>query len=138
MPRLELFPFRYRDRLTGKWVKARYVAERHEIAARYAEWKIIGPPQIRDVDREARYFTPWKIVPHAEQMRIQELPPEMQPHLANPPTMDAAEAFLAGLFLRRYVTYCARHGRYAQMNGAARLRASLRAVYRPLSGCAIR
>ena len=30
MPRLELFPFRYRDRLTGKWVKARYVAERHE------------------------------------------------------------------------------------------------------------
>jgi hypothetical protein len=29
MPRLELFPFRYRDRLAGKWVKARYVAERH-------------------------------------------------------------------------------------------------------------
>jgi hypothetical protein len=49
MPRLELFPFRYRDRLTGKWVKARYVAERHEIAARYAEWEIIGSPEIRDV-----------------------------------------------------------------------------------------
>ena len=44
MPRLELFPFRYRDRLTGKWVRARYVAERHEIARRYAEWEIIGPP----------------------------------------------------------------------------------------------
>jgi len=30
-------PFRYHDRITGKWVKARYVAERHEIAARYSE-----------------------------------------------------------------------------------------------------
>jgi hypothetical protein len=38
MPRLRLFPFRYRNRLTGKWVKARYVAERHEIAMRYSEW----------------------------------------------------------------------------------------------------
>ena len=36
MPHLELFPFRYRDPLTGKWVKARYKAERHEIAARHA------------------------------------------------------------------------------------------------------
>ena len=29
---------RYGDRVTGKCVKARYVAEQHEIAARYAEW----------------------------------------------------------------------------------------------------
>ena len=56
MPRLELFPFRYRDRVSGKWLKARYVAERHEIDARYAEWEIIGPPEIRDVDPDARYF----------------------------------------------------------------------------------
>jgi hypothetical protein len=28
-------PLGYRDRLTGKWVKARYVAERKEIGARY-------------------------------------------------------------------------------------------------------
>jgi len=49
MPRLELFPFRYRDRLTGKWVKARYVAERHEIAARYAEGdhRFAGDPRRR-------------------------------------------------------------------------------------------
>jgi len=70
MPRLELFRFRYRDRVTGKWVKARYVAERHEIAARYTEWEVIGPPEIRDVDPHARYFTPWKVVPHAELMRM--------------------------------------------------------------------
>jgi len=41
MPRLEFFPLRCWDRLTGKSVKARYV-ERHEIAARCAEWEIIG------------------------------------------------------------------------------------------------
>ena len=52
MPRLELFPFRFRDPVTGKWIKARYVAERHVIEARYApgEWEIIGPPEIRIVD----------------------------------------------------------------------------------------
>jgi len=31
------------------------------------------------------------------------------------------EYFLKALFLRRYVTYCARRQRYAQMEGAARL-----------------
>lgn len=121
MPRLELFPFRYRDRVTGKWVMARYVAERHEIAARYVEWEIIGPPEIRDVDPNARYFTPWKVVPHAEMMRMQELPPEMQPHLARPPAIDELEAFLAMMFLRRYVAYCARRQQYSQMQGALRL-----------------
>ena len=58
MPRLELYPLRFRDPLTGKWVRARYVAERHEIAARYAEWEITGPPEIREVDPNARYFNP--------------------------------------------------------------------------------
>jgi hypothetical protein len=59
-PRLELFPFRYRDPVSRKWVKSRYAAERHVIAARYAEWEIVGPPEIRDIDPGARYFTPWK------------------------------------------------------------------------------
>jgi len=27
MPELEVYPLRYRDRLTGKWVRARCVAE---------------------------------------------------------------------------------------------------------------
>ena len=121
MPRLELFPFRYRDRVTGKWVKARYVAERHEIAARYTEWEIIGPPEIRDVDPHARYFTPWKIVPHAEAMRMFERPPQINPHPERPPAIDTVECFLTTLFLRRYVTYCARRRRFSQMQGAARL-----------------
>jgi hypothetical protein len=57
-PRLELFPFRYRDELTGKWVRARYLAERHVIAERFAEFEIMGPAEIRNVDPEARYFEP--------------------------------------------------------------------------------
>jgi len=57
-PRLELFPFRFRDPRTGKWIRARYRAERREIAARYAEFEITGPAQVRDVDPEARAFSP--------------------------------------------------------------------------------
>ena len=120
-PRIELFAFRYRDPRTGKWIRARYVAERQEIAARYAEWEITGPAEIRDVNPEARYFTPHKSPLDAELRRYSERPPELQP------AIDAAEAFLLAVFLRRYVTYCARRGRYAAMNGAARLFAEVRA-----------
>ena len=49
-PRLELFAFRYCGPRTGKWVRARYRADRDQIAARYAEWKIIGPAEVLDVD----------------------------------------------------------------------------------------
>ena len=51
MPRLELFPFRSRDPVTGS---ARYRAERDEIATRDAEWEITGRAEIRDVTRTAR------------------------------------------------------------------------------------
>jgi hypothetical protein len=69
-PRLELYPFRYRDPRTGKWVRSRYVAELHEIAARYAEFEIIGPPEIRNVDPAARPFTPHKPLLDAELRRL--------------------------------------------------------------------
>jgi hypothetical protein len=52
---------------------------------------------------------------------LQELAPQINPHLDRPPEIDAAECFLTALFLRRYVTYCARRRRYAQMQGAALL-----------------
>jgi len=121
MTRLELFPFRYRNPVTGKWVRARYVATREEIAKGNAEWEIIAPPEIRDVDPHARYFTPFRVTPHAEPMRVFEQPPQIDPHLERPPAIDAMECFLTRLFLRRYVTYCARRQRYAQMQGAAQL-----------------
>jgi hypothetical protein len=46
------------------------------------------------------------------------------------PAIDCTEAFLARLFLRRYVTFCARRGRYAAMNGAAVLFAEVGAPAR--------
>ena len=52
----EVFPFRYRDPRTGKWVKARYKATPDEIAARYAEWEIVGPGEVRRPRTD--YFNP--------------------------------------------------------------------------------
>jgi hypothetical protein len=105
--------FRYRDSRSGKWIRPRYVATRDEIEQRYAEWEILRPAELRDVEPDARYFTP-----HAASADVghqNERPLELQP------TIDAAEVSLLAIFLRRYVTYCARRGRFAAMNGAARL-----------------
>ena len=68
----------------------------------------------------ARYFTPHGHPLDAELRRYSERPPELGP------AIDAAEAFLLAVFLRRCVTYCARHGRFAAMKGAARLFAKTR------------
>ena len=57
---------------------------------------------------------------NAEMRRFRERPPELQP------AIDALEVFLAQLFLRRYITYCARRRRFAAMNGAARLFAEVK------------
>jgi len=122
MRRLLLYPFRYRDEATGKWVTARYVAELREIAARHAEWELTGPPESRELAGNARYFSPYPLVAHADLKRLSEPPPMVGPHLERPPAIDAVERFLVALFLRRYVTYCARRGRFAQMQGAAQLR----------------
>ena len=70
--------------------------------------------RLRHTNRSSR-------VMDAELRRYRERPPELHP------AIDAAEAFLLAVFLRRYVTYCARHGRFAAMNGAARLYAEVRA-----------
>ena len=116
---VELFPFRYRDPLTGRWVKARYRATPEEIAARHTEWEITGPAEMRSPIGSA--FNPYRVVPHAELKRLEEPTPQINPHLERPPAINAGECFLTALFLRRYVTYCARRRRYAQMQGAASL-----------------
>ena len=41
------YPFKIRDRITGKWYRARYMAELHVIMQNYAEWALDGPPEIR-------------------------------------------------------------------------------------------
>ncbi len=58
MPRLELYPFRFRDQLTGKWIRARYVATLDEIAARHPLHEIIGAPEVREVDPDGATFNP--------------------------------------------------------------------------------
>jgi hypothetical protein len=113
MTPIELYAFRFRDPRTGKWIRARYVATLAELAARYREWEIIGPPEIRG-DVPVQMFQP---VPR----HVAEAPLELQPHLAMPPAIDGTERFLLRLFLRRYITWCARRRRFAQMQGAARL-----------------
>jgi hypothetical protein len=113
MAPIELYPFRFRDECTGKWVRARYVATLAELASRYREWEIIGPPEIRG-DAPVQMFQP-------ALSRLTDTPLEPQPHLAAPPAIDATERFLLRVFLRRYVRYCARRRRFAAMQGAARL-----------------
>jgi hypothetical protein len=48
-----LYPFKFRDSLTGKWVHARYVAERRVLEERYREFEIIGPPEAREIPDDA-------------------------------------------------------------------------------------
>jgi hypothetical protein len=115
----DLYPFRYRDPVTGKWVRARYRATVEDIQARYARWEITGP-----VGRPAsasRGFDPFrKLVSHAEWTRLTEPPATLVRTLE-----DALELALVQAFLRRYITYCARRRRFAAMNGAAALLRSL-------------
>ena len=128
---VELFAFRYRDPLTGRWVNARYKATRDEIAARHVEWEIIDAAEVRGpIDG---VFNPHRVDPLAVPRRLQEPSPQINPHLERPPAVDAIECFLTLVFLRRYVAYCARRRRFAQMDGAARLHREVVAARRALS-----
>ena len=124
---LLLYPFRFFDPVMGRWVRARYLAERHEIEARYTQWEIIGPPELR-ARGYAAMFSPWGRSPDRAHLPPVEDPPpdhgptpDPPPVEQPPPVEDQLERFLVLLFLRRYVTYCARRKSFAQMNGAARL-----------------
>ena len=130
MPRLELFLFRYRDARTGIWIAARYCAELHEIAARYAEFEVIGAPEIREVDRDRPRFSP-----HGDERQPAGAAPQgpapdgdsgrSLSAVIDPASLRGLERSLLLLFLRRYVTYCARRRKFAAMNGAARLHAAV-------------
>ena len=126
-PALLLYPFRFFDPVRRRWIRARYVAERHEIESRYAQWEIIGPPEIRmrgDPSRDT--FNPFRR-PSAHLPPDEETPPDHGPTPDPPPTEepppieDEIERFLVLLFLGRYVAWCSRTRRFAAMNGAATL-----------------
>ena len=57
-PILVLYPFRFIDPLTGRWVRARYRAERQEIEQRHETWEITGEPEVRRVSGGG--FSPWR------------------------------------------------------------------------------
>jgi hypothetical protein len=96
-----------------------------------------GPPEIRRVDTDSRYFNrhmdaaPGKHRPANEPPKNPPRDPKRDPPDPDPPVkepsdedpagLDATERFLLRLFLRRYVTCCARRRRFAQMRGAAHL-----------------
>jgi len=65
MPRIELFPFRYRNPVDRQVGGCAHMATREdrEGQCRMAD---IGRPEIRDLDPDARYFTSSRITPHPE------------------------------------------------------------------------
>jgi hypothetical protein len=123
---LLLYPFRYFDPVRNRWIRARYVAELHDIAARHKQWEITGPPEVRRRGGHYDSFNPFR-KPAAHLPPDEEPPPDHGPTPDPPPVEqpppieDQFERFLVLLFLRRYVTWCARSRRFAAMEGAARL-----------------
>jgi hypothetical protein len=62
MRTLVLYPFRFRDRITGKWVRARHKLQVPALQRQYAEWEITGPPEIRDLTPGSiEHFDPFKV-----------------------------------------------------------------------------
>lgn len=113
-----VYPFKYREPLTARWVKARYKASIDDITKRHTEWELTGPGEMRTPISD--WFSPHgKLVTHAELLRLEEPPLQMNPHLDRPPGIDRVECTLIIVFLRRYVRYCVRRKRYAEMQGAA-------------------
>jgi hypothetical protein len=119
-PLLRLYPFKYRDPVSGTWIKAGYKATLVDIAARYAEWMIAGEPEIRGRVPSAS-FNPYRWTDGAVST-VQGPDVELLPAgRGHPLALDSIEAFLVATFLRRYVTYCARRRRFGAMQGAAAL-----------------
>jgi hypothetical protein len=58
--RLELYAFEYFDELKKRWMLARYRATKAEIAARYPLHRVVGEPEIREVEDDPgkRFPTP--------------------------------------------------------------------------------
>jgi len=86
--------------------------DRGKIAEHKGEWIVDGPPAVYAALGDTSGFQPWRRAPETLLLHPQR---EM------PPAVDKLERFLALVFLRRYVTYCSRHRRFAQAQGAAQL-----------------
>jgi hypothetical protein len=94
---------------------------RTSFAERYAQWKIVGPPETT-IGRPVMKFSPWSKLPPrpaAHRPPDDEPPPDHGPTPDPPPVEqpppieDLLERFLVLLFLRRYVAYCERRQRWS-------------------------
>jgi hypothetical protein len=63
------------------------LATRQEIAKASAEWEIIGPPEIRDVDPHPGYFNPWAN-PQPDKTPVKEPPGDKPPAEKDPPSKE--------------------------------------------------
>jgi hypothetical protein len=77
-------PFRFFDPIRRRWIRARYVAELHDIAAHYEQWEITGPPEIRS-GIPVVMFSPWSKLPPRP---AAHLPPVEEPPPDHGPTPD--------------------------------------------------
>jgi hypothetical protein len=84
-------PSGYISEGTGKWVRARYVAELHEIAAHYTEWEITGPAEIRSRGNSGS-INPYRREPNAHLPPVEEPPPEKEPPEREPPDNEPPES----------------------------------------------
>jgi hypothetical protein len=66
-------------------------------------------------------FNPFLRPPTCRRVEYHEPKLDAQPQRATLLRIDGDEAVLVSVFLRRYMTYCARRQQYAAMNGAAAL-----------------
>lgn len=70
MPTLQLYPFRFRDSLSGKWVCARHKMQVPELQRHYSEWEITGAPEILHVTAVAtERFSPFWPAPVCQMFR---------------------------------------------------------------------
>lgn len=77
--------------------------------------EIIGPPEIRSDEPVRMFAIDQKGSAYAALRRGDNHAPELEPAVTDD------KRFLLSLFLRRYVTWCARTRRFAAMQGAAHL-----------------
>ena len=82
-----------------------------DIAARHERWRVTGDAELGKGEGDT--FKPWNALPWRTGPLLSDPESDLYPEI------DDAERFLAMQFLRRYVTYRARRGRWASMNGAA-------------------
>ena len=108
--------------LPQRWPLANTMAVSHhwnaslaEIESHDGDWVVDGPPVTYiNLGATSNFQVERRPVVHDDC-------PLMHPQRESPPGIEQLERFLAGVFLRRYVTYCVRRRRYAQAQGAAGL-----------------